>query len=154
MIDARWVLKWKKVDDQSLIHARLVVRCFKDLQATELSTFAGATSRWGQRFVNIIAVHKGWKLFSADVSQAFLRGLTFDEAAKQEHEVRRTVQFTVPPGSLSILQQLPSFGNFNPLQGPQYAPLWFRAEGRPATLEQCAEGRVFEDRPQAYQHGP
>ena len=33
IIDARWVLKWKKVDDKWRIQARLVVRGFKDLQA-------------------------------------------------------------------------------------------------------------------------
>ena len=103
ILDARWVLQLKKVNEKWCIKARLVVRGFKDLQATQLATFAGTTSRWGQRIVNSIAVQKGWILFTADVSQAFLRGLTFEEAAKHKHEVVRTVQFTVPPGSLGIL---------------------------------------------------
>ena len=85
VIDARWVLKWKKVDDKWVIQARLVVRGFKDFQAPQLSTFAGTTSRWGQRVINSVAVQKGWSIFSADVSQAFLRGLSFDEAAKRKH---------------------------------------------------------------------
>ena len=92
-----------------------MVRGFKDLQAQQLSTLSGTTSRWGQQMVNSIAVQKGRKLFSADVSQSFSRGLTFDEAAKQKHEVSRTVQFTVPPGSLSISQQVPCVEDFNPL---------------------------------------
>ena len=46
LIDARWVLKWKKIDDKYVIQAQLVVRCFEDLQASQLSTFAGTTSRW------------------------------------------------------------------------------------------------------------
>ena len=72
VIDGRWVLKWKNVREQWCIQARLVARGLKDLQATELSTIAGATPRWEQRMVHSIAVQKDWKLFSADVSQAFL----------------------------------------------------------------------------------
>ena len=59
VIDARWVLKWKQVAGKKIIQARLVVRGFKDLQAAQLSTFAGTTSRWGQRIVNSVAVQKG-----------------------------------------------------------------------------------------------
>ena len=47
VIDARWVLKWKVVNGKRIIQARLVVRGFKDLQASSLSTFAGTTYRWG-----------------------------------------------------------------------------------------------------------
>ena len=54
-------------------------------------------------------------MFTADVSQAFLRGLTFEQAAKMKDEVQRDVQFTVPPGSIPILQKLPGFESFNPL---------------------------------------
>ncbi len=80
--DARWVLKVKLVAGKRSIQARLVVRGFKALLATQLSTFAGTTSRLGQRIVNSVAVQRGWQLFTADVSQAFLRGLTFKEAAQ------------------------------------------------------------------------
>ena len=115
MIDARWVLKWKEVNGKRIIQARLAVRGFKGLQAAQLSTFAGTTTRWGQRLVNSVAVQHGWPLFCADVSQAFLRGLTFEQAAKLKDEVQRDVQFTVPPGSVPILQRLPGFNDFNPV---------------------------------------
>ena len=115
MIDARWVLKWKEVNGKRIIQARLLVRGFKDLQAAQLSTFAGTTTRWGQRLVNSVAAQQGWPLFTADVSQAFLRGLTFEQAAKMKDEVQRDVQFTVPPGSAQILQRLPGFEDLNPL---------------------------------------
>ena len=97
------------------MQARLVVRGCKDLQAAQLITFAGTTTRWGQRLVNSVAAQHQWPLFTADVSQAFLRGLTFEQAAQLKDEVRRDVQFTVPPGSLHILQQLLGFEDFNPL---------------------------------------
>ena len=115
IIDAPWVLKWKEVNGKRIIQARLVVRGFKDLQAAQLSTFAGTTTRWGQRLVNSVAAQKGWPLFTADVSQAFLRGLTFEQAAKMKDEVQRDVQFTVPPGSAQLLQRLPGYEDFNPL---------------------------------------
>ena len=65
--------------------------------------------------MNSIAVQHGWPLFVADVSQAFLRGLTFEQAAQMKDEVQRNVQFTVPAGSVPILQQLPGFSDFNPV---------------------------------------
>ena len=113
VVDSRWVLKWKEVGGMRVIHARLVVRGFKDTQATQLSTFAGATSRWGQRIVSSVAAQKGWEIFTADVSQAFLRGLTFEQTAQMKDEVRREVQFTVPPGSADLLKKLPGYDNFN-----------------------------------------
>ena len=115
VIDARWVLKWKMVNGERIIQARLVVRGFKDLQAAQLSTFAGTTTRWGQRLVNSVAAQYGWPLFIADVSQAFLWGLTFEQAAQRKDEVQRDVQFTVPPGSVNILKRLPGYADFNPL---------------------------------------
>ena len=84
------------------------MRGFKDFQAAQLSTFAGTTTRWGQRLVNSVAAQQGWALLTADVSQAFLRGLTLEQAANTKDEVQRDVQFTVPPGSVPILQQLPA----------------------------------------------
>ncbi len=57
VIDARWVLKWKLVAGQWIIQARLVVRGIKDLQAAQLPTFAGTTSRWGQRIVHLSLLH-------------------------------------------------------------------------------------------------
>ena len=82
VVDSRWVLKWKEVNGKRIIQARLVVRGFKDLQASQLNTFAGTTTRWGQRLVNSVAAQHRWPLFTADVSQAFLRGLTFEQAAQ------------------------------------------------------------------------
>ena len=60
-----------------------------------------------------MAVQRGWLLFTADVSQAFLRGLTFKEAAQIKDEVHRSILFTMPPGSVPILQRIPGYGDFN-----------------------------------------
>ena len=63
--------------------------------------------------MNIVAVQKQWELFTADVSQAFLRGLTFADAAKLKDEVHRSDQFSMPPGSEGILNQLPGYSDFD-----------------------------------------
>ena len=93
--------------------ARMTVRGYKDLQASELKTFSATTSRWGQRVVAILAAQRRWKLFSLDVAQALLRGMPFEELAKLDGEVKRSVQFTVPPGSLPLLRMLPGFEDFD-----------------------------------------
>ena len=43
-----------------------------------------------------------------------LEDLTFEQAAQLKDEVRRGVQFTVPPGSVNILTRLPGYQDFNP----------------------------------------
>ena len=85
------------------------------MQAAQLSTFEGATARWGQRLVKSVAAQHGWPLFVADASQAFLRGLTFEQAAQLRDEVHRDFQFTVPLGSGNILQRLSGYRDFNPV---------------------------------------
>ena len=94
----------------------LTVRGYKDQQASELQTYAGTATRWSQRIVNFMVVQKGWRLFSADVGQAFLRGLSFEQIQEMDGEVYRDVQFTVPPGSVPILQTLQGYANFDPIQ--------------------------------------
>ena len=113
MLDARWVLKWKLIDKIRQVRARMTVRGYRDMQKDELATFSATSSRWGQRLVVIAAVQAGWELFSVDVSQAFLRGMPYDEIAKLDGEIEREVSFTVPPGSIPILQKLPGFSDFD-----------------------------------------
>ena len=47
VIDVRWVLKWKIVNDKMIIQAWLVVSGFNDLKAAQVSTYAATTTRWG-----------------------------------------------------------------------------------------------------------
>ena len=60
----------------------------------------------------MVAVQNDWTLFSADVSQAFLQGMSFDEVANLKGEVKRSVQFEVPPGSVPILRMLEGYEDF------------------------------------------
>ena len=79
-----------------------------------LSTFAGTTSRWGQRIVLAVAVQMSWKLVSADVSEAFLRGITFQHLHELDpQQPLRKVEISLPPGTEQLVQTLPGMEDFN-----------------------------------------
>ena len=68
IIDARWVIAWKMIDGAVGAKCRLIVRGFQD-RFQDLDTYAGTTSRSGQRLVNAVAAeYKEFLLFSFDVS--------------------------------------------------------------------------------------
>ena len=115
VLKSKWVLKWKDISDGTSksrkIKARLVAQGFLDRQTTD--TFAGTSTRWGQRLLIAIAVQQGWSLWSADISEAFLRGLTFKELHEEGGELRQ-VQISLPPGSEHLLRTIPGYEDYNP----------------------------------------
>ena len=111
-LTSKWVLKWKPIDKVRTIKARLVAQGFKDVQATQ--NYAATTTRWGQRLVLLLAAQFEWDLVSADVSEAFLRGLTFAELYETGVDpVLREVQLIIPPGAEELIRTLPGFENFS-----------------------------------------
>eukprot|EP00973_Karenia_brevis_P011627 1573418-Karenia_brevis.AAC.1 len=66
-------------------------------------------SRWGQRIVNAVAAQRSWTLFSADITQAFLRGMSFEKIDRLDGEIHREVQMTLPHGSVPVLRDFPDF---------------------------------------------
>ena len=113
MLTSKWVLKWKDVQGKRTIKARLTVQGFKDRQ--NVDNYAGTTSRWGQRLILIIAAQMKWTLHSADVSEAFLRGLTFEEVSKEPGETLRACELQLPPGCNPMLRELKGMESFNEL---------------------------------------
>jgi hypothetical protein len=107
VIDARWVHKWKVVDGKKIIKSRLCVRGFKDVQGQHVTTSASTASRWGQIMVVSAAVQHGWEISIADVSTAFLQGMSFEELAKFTGEEIREVCFNPPKGSWMFLSAFP-----------------------------------------------
>ncbi|CAE7553939.1 RE2 [Symbiodinium sp. CCMP2456] len=87
-LQSKWVLKWKNIQGERDVKARLLLA---------------------------IAVQQGWPLKSADVSEAFLRGLSFEELHRTgvDKELRE-VQLLLPPGSLELIRAVPGLENFNP----------------------------------------
>ena len=91
---------------------------FKD-KFQDLDTYAGTTSRSGQRIANAVAAgNKDFILFSFDVSQAFAKGLTFEEFNRLTGTECRAVQFDVPKVVLDCLKQIMGVEHFNPLDLP------------------------------------
>jgi hypothetical protein len=113
-LDARWVIKWKMIKNQRAFRARLTARGFLDKQQKVLNTHTGTTSKWAQRLVVVAAVEFQWQLYSADISQAFLRGITFEELAKEPGEIIKQVEVDLSPGSAEILRELPGYAGFDP----------------------------------------
>ena len=111
LLTSKWVLKWKDIEGKRVIKARLTVQGFKDRQ--QVDNYAGTTSRWGQRLILIIAAQMKWSLHSADVSEAFLRGLSFEEVAKEPGETMRACELQLPPGCTPMLQELKGMEHFN-----------------------------------------
>ena len=109
---SRWVLRWKLVDGKRIVKARLTIRGFQDMQ-DNMSTYASTASRWTQRLVLSVAVQRLWRLFVADISTAFLQGMSFTELAKLEGSAERDVAFTPPKGSEDLFVEVEK-GRYNP----------------------------------------
>ena len=79
--------------------------------------YAGTASRSGQRIVNSVAAqHEDWVLFSFDVSQAFAKGMTFEELARLTGMPLRAVEFDLAPEDVQLLKKLKGFEDYNPLK--------------------------------------
>ena len=114
IIDSRWLYKWKNKDGKKIVKARLVIRGFKDNQSETMETYSGTASRWSQRLICSIAATRRWTLLSADVSTAFLQGLTFEKMAELTGEPLRTVCIKMPPETADLLRTFPQFKSFDP----------------------------------------
>lgn len=89
LLYVRWVGKWKYVKDpkannekKRISRMRLMFLGFKDRDANFHATFAGTSSRVGHRIIVSEAVSRGWKMTATDVSKAFLKGVSYEELAK------------------------------------------------------------------------
>ena len=111
-LTSKWVLKWKQISGSREIKARLVAQGFKDKQVVK--NYAATTTRWGQRLVLAFAAQFGWELVSADVSEAFLRGITFAELHSAGIDpILRKVQLVLPPGADELIRSLPGFSDYD-----------------------------------------
>ena len=116
ILKSKWVLKWKDIAAEGTgkkvrkVKARLVAQGFLDRQCTE--TYAGTSTRWSQRLLIVVAVQMKWSLWSADISEAFLRGLTFEELS-EKGEALRSVEITLPPGGEHLLRTIDGYHDFD-----------------------------------------
>ena len=78
---------------------------------TTIATFVGTANRNGQR---VVAQNEDFVLFSSDVSQAFAKGMTFEEYARVTGTQLRAVEFEVAAEVAELLRELPGFDDFRP----------------------------------------
>ena len=151
---SRWVHKYKVVDGVRIVKSRLVVRGFEDL-ASNTDLYASTATRWGQRLICSIAVQKGWRLWMADVSTAFLRSATYVDQAKQTGEPVRQVCVTPPSGSDQYIRELPTCSRYSalwhvmhllkPLYGLKDAPKAWKTALEKA-LRECGGSQSHTDK--------
>ena len=120
ILTSRYVLTWKRQPDGiRIMKCRICVHGFKDVHRNQLERFSGTSTRWGQRAVVATAVQMRWPMASLDISQAFLKGLTFDEVQKIRGGPKRTVSMRLPfakggqPSGSALLRQFKGFESFN-----------------------------------------
>jgi len=107
ILTSRMLLKWKNMGGTRVVKARLCVHGFKDADAATLGAYASTSSRWGQRLVASIAASRKWFLQSADISTAFLQGVTFAELSAMTGEPLREVSLLPPKNLEARFRQLP-----------------------------------------------
>ena len=62
-----------------------------------------------------MATQQSWSLLSADVSEAFLRGITFEQLHQlDKSQPLRIVEIPLPPGTEQLVQALPGMEGYNP----------------------------------------
>lgn len=61
-----------------------------------------------------IAVQMQWSLWSADISEAFLRGLSFEQLHLEEGEELRKVELALPTGSEHLIRTIEGYHDFDP----------------------------------------
>merc|ERR1712197_337843 len=97
LLTSRYVFTWKRHSDGSrYLKCRLTVHGFKDMTASHLDRFSGTSTRWGQRAVVATAVQHQRPMASLDVSEAFLKGFTFEEIQERRGGPRRRVSLILP----------------------------------------------------------
>ena len=97
-----------------IIRARLTVRGFKDSGTFDVDRYAGTSSRSSQKVVVSEAAARGWDILSADISKAFLQGVTYKELAELTGEPPREINFYLPASDIPLLRMIPGFEDFDP----------------------------------------
>ena len=90
IVDCKFVITWtwemdtvtasesasKEKQGKWTIRCRLTIRGFKDQDKDYLDIYAGTAQRYAQRITCAITPQLGWDICTADISEAFLKGVT------------------------------------------------------------------------------
>lgn len=118
VVPARFLQRWKKTPEGPKANARVIIQGFKhrDVLEKELETDSPTMSRVGRMLIYTMAVHRGWKLFSADVKSAFMQADSIDETTriyvKPTADMRRRLERLMGLRPNEILKATkPAFGD-------------------------------------------
>eukprot|EP00975_Prorocentrum_lima_P063497 12891891-Prorocentrum_lima.AAC.1 len=78
-----------------------------------IKTFSGTATKWAQRAVNDNAAQTNYTLFSMDICEAFPKGMTLKEIAKETGDTLRLVRFYFPLGDVWVLRKLPGMEDYD-----------------------------------------
>ena len=97
--------------------------------------------------VLLVATPQSWSLLSADVSEAFLRGITFEQLHQlDKSQPLRIVEIPLPPGTEQLVQALPGMEGYNPFTPNAWALLkpGFGLKDAPSLVESCENHQVLD----------
>ena len=86
----------------------------KDADKYDIERYAGTSSRCAQQVLESEAALRHWPICAADISKAFLQGVTYEELSRLTGEPLREVNFYLPAYNIAHLRTLPGFEDFDP----------------------------------------
>eukprot|EP00435_Cladocopium_sp_Y103_P051424 s692_g16.t1 len=120
-VPARFLQRWKPKADAPggrVANARVILQGFRhrDVLTQELATEAPTLSRIGRHLIYVYAVHKGWKMFAADVKSAFMQADSIDDSTRiyinPSADIRRRLERLMGLKPHEILKATkPAFGD-------------------------------------------
>ena len=89
-----------------IIRMRRALRGFKDVDANEILTYAGTSSRLSLKLLVSGAVNNGWPVLALDVKKAFLKCVSWKELSVATGERERDINFELNADANAILKTL------------------------------------------------
>ena len=118
MIPARFLQRWKPTKEGPQANARVIIQGFKhkDVLNEELERESPTLSMLGRHSVYVMATHKRWKLWSADVKSAFMQADSIDATTRiyirPPADMRRSLEKKIDLKPWQIMKACkPAFGD-------------------------------------------
>ena len=118
VIPARFLQRWKPTKEGKKANARVIIQGFKhkDVLSEELVRESPTLSSVGRMVVFVWAVHKCWKVWTADVKSAFMQANSIDETTRiyvrPSSDMRRRLERLIDLKPWELLKATkPAFGD-------------------------------------------
>ena len=118
VIPARFLQRWKPTKEGPQAYARVIIQGFKhkDVLNEELERESPTLSMLGRHSVYVMATHKRWKLWSADVKSAFMQADSIDATTRiyirPSADMRRLLEKKIDLKPWQIMKACkPAFGD-------------------------------------------